>query len=239
MWLKDVLRDNLGLSIDEKQDAQFRAYYDFLIEYNRKTNLTRITDEREAIFKHFLDSLLLTRSLDFSDIRSMCDMGSGAGFPGIPIKIAFPHMELTLIDSLGKRVRFLDLLTDHLGLKSVEVVSGRIEDVAKKRQKAFDVVTARALGHTAIVSEMGLPMVKVNGHLIIMKGNSYQEELDESRRTITILGGRIKDIHQEELPESYGTRVQIVVAKERHVSGYPRSYAHMKKKRLTSGGDHG
>jgi 16S rRNA (guanine527-N7)-methyltransferase len=239
VWLKDILKENLGLLIDEKQDAQFRAYYDFLIEYNKKTNLTRITDEREAVFKHFYDSLLLTRSLDFLDILSMCDMGSGAGFPGIPIKIAFPHINLTLIDSLGKRVRFLDLLVDHLGLTSVEVLSGRIEDVAKKRQRAFDLVTARALGHTRIVSEMGLPMVKTKGHLIIMKGNSYQEELDESRYTITRLGGKIKDIQQEELPEAYGTRVQILITKERHVPGYPRSYAHMKKKCLTSGGDHG
>lgn len=234
-----MLRDNLGLSIDDKQDAQFRAYYDFLIEYNKKTNLTRITDEREAKFKHFHDSLLLTRSIDFSRIRSMCDMGSGAGFPGIPIKLVFPHVNLTLIDSLGKRVRFLNLLKEHLDLERVDVVSGRVEDVAKKRQNAFDLVTARALGHTAIVAEMGLPMVRVNGHLIIMKGGSYRDELEESRATITALGGKITDIHQEELPEAYGTRVQVVVTKERHVTGYPRSYSSMKKKRLTSGGGHG
>lgn len=239
MWLREILKENLGLTISEKQDAQFRAYYDFLVEYNKKTNLTRITDEKEAIYKHFYDSLLLTRSLDLSNIRSLCDMGSGAGFPGIPVKIAFPHIDLTLIDSLGKRVRFLDLLVDHLGLSNVEVVSGRIETEAKERQNAFDLVTARALGHTALISEMGLPMVKVRGSLVIMKGKSYREELDESRRAITVLGGIIRDIMRVELPEAYGTRVLITVTKERHVPGYPRSYASMKKKPLLSGGNHG
>ena len=224
----DLIND-LGIDITEKQLDLLNQYYKELISYNEHTNLTRIVDYDEVMYKHFYDSLTLCKSIDMKNITSICDMGSGAGFPSIPLKIIFEHLEVTIVDSLNKRIKFLQQLVSELDLKNVSLIHDRVEIYATKHQKAFDLVTARALGNMKLISEMGIPMTKINGYFIAMKSSNYEEELEEAKETITLLGGKISHITQLSLPHDYGKRSNICVQKTKHISGYPRSYAVMTK----------
>ncbi len=231
MFHKDVL-EGLGIDLSEEQLEQFDRYYDALISYNKHTNLTRITERDEVDIKHFYDSLTLAKTLDLSQATSLCDMGSGAGFPSIPLKLIYPHLEITIIDSLGKRIAFLKQLIETLDLRDVNLVYDRIEKHAKQHTEMFDVVTARALGRLPLILEMGIPMLKVNGMFIAYKGQNYESELLDSRRTLHMLGSKITDEIRYDLPNDMGSRVHIVVEKLKHIKGYPRSFAAMKKKSL-------
>jgi 16S rRNA (guanine527-N7)-methyltransferase len=223
---KDI-KEILNIDLSSDQENQFKIYYDYLIEYNKITNLTRIVEKNEVYYKHFFDSLTLTNSVDLSIIESVCDMGSGAGFPSIPLKIVFPHLKITIIDSLNKRIIFLKNLVEKLNLKNVELIHDRIENYSKKNQNKFDLTTARALGNMSLITEMAIPMTKVEGYFIAMKASNYESELDQSKDIIKKIGSVIKCINNFDLPNNYGTRTHIVLKKEKYVGGYPRSYAQM------------
>jgi 16S rRNA (guanine527-N7)-methyltransferase len=229
---KNDVETLLRRTITEEQLRLFEIYYQFLIEYNEITNLTRITEKQEVYYKHFFDSLTLTNVIDFEHVSSVCDMGSGAGFPSLPLKIMYPHLDITIIDSLGKRIMFLNLLVQKLQLNHVNLVHDRVETYATSHQQKFDIVTARALGHLSLISEMGIPMAKINGYFLAPKGLNVEEEIKESKHAISLLGGAIKSIKSFELPLNYGHRTNILLQKKKHIDGYPRTYVQMIKKPL-------
>lgn len=232
MTFKSDIKALLDLDMTDEQNRQFELYYQYLIEYNKITNLTRITESDEVYYKHFYDSLTLAKTLDMNQSLHICDMGSGAGFPSIPLKIMYPSLKVTIVDSLNKRIVFLTQLIDKLGLDNVELFHDRVETFALEHQQSFDLVTARALGNMSLISEMGIPMVKLHGHFIAMKGFNYDEELEQARKGIKNLGGQIMDINKYLLPHEYGTRYHIVIEKKQHIKGYPRAFAVMSKKPL-------
>lgn len=231
MFKEEVLKD-LDINLSIEQLNQFKQYYEQMIEYNKHTNLTRIIEEKEVYYKHFYDSLTLAKSIDISQVKTICDMGSGAGFPSIPLKIVFPHLEITIIDSLNKRISFLESLVKNLNLDFVELFHERVETYAIKHQNVFDVVTARALGQLSLISEMGIPMLKTNGLLVAFKALNYQEELEISSNAIKVLGGKIQKIESFNLPYDYGHRTHIIIKKSKHIKGYPRQFSIMTKKPL-------
>ena len=232
MMFKDEIEKFLKVKFTLEHQKMFDVYYRYLIEYNRVTNLTRIVDEVEVYYKHFYDSLTLAQSIDMNQVQTICDMGSGAGFPSIPLKIMYPHLKITIVDSLNKRIIFLNNLIEMLNLESVELIHDRVELYALKNQNKYDLVTARALGHMSLISEMGIPMVKENGYFVGLKAQNYEEELNQSLNGIRILGGEVFDIKSFDLPLSLGRRVHIIVKKNKQVTGYPRSFVVMTKKPL-------
>ena len=231
MFSKDVL-EGLGIVLSNHQINQFEVYYQALIVFNEHTNLTRITDREDVDVKHFYDSLTLAKSVDLSQVQTLCDMGSGAGFPSIPLKIIYPHLDITIIDSLGKRIAFLKELIETLKLDHVHLVYDRIESHALTHQETFDVVTARALGKLPMILEMGIPMLKTEGKLVAYKGQNHESELIDSKHALHVLGAKLLDEIPYELPYDMGHRVHLVILKLKHVKGYPRSFAVMKKKPL-------
>lgn len=230
---KDDVKNYFNIELSQAQLEQFDIYYKFLIEYNKITNLTRITDENEVYYKHFYDSLTIIKNVDFNMINSLCDMGAGAGFPSIPLKIVYPHLHITIIDSLGKRITFLKQLIEKLHLKNVFLVYDRIENYAKNHHNQFDLVTARALGKLPLILELGLPMNKIDSTFIAYKSKNYEEELIESYNALNLLGGKLKEVVPFEIPHQYGDRVHIVIEKhKKSPSMYPRSFSAIKKKSL-------
>lgn len=232
MTFKEHIKDAIGIELSEVQENQFEQYFQFLVEYNRITNLTRIVEKEEVYYKHFYDSFLVATSIDMTSIASMCDMGSGAGFPSIPLKIIFPHLSITIVDSLNKRIVFLDKLVKLLSLDRISLVHDRVELYAIKHQSAFDVVTARALGDLSLITEMGLPMTKIGGWFIGLKGVNYESEFNQAKSGIARLGGTISFVHHKDIPRDFGHRVIIGIKKEKHVEGYPRTFAQMTQKPL-------
>lgn len=216
------LCDEVHIEISEKQIEKFFKYKDLLVEKNKYVNLTAITDEKEILLKHFVDSLTINKYLD-NDV-SMIDVGTGAGFPGIPIKIIRDDVKVTLLDSLNKRVNFLNEVIENLKLNSISAVHGRAEDLAHdlKYREMFDVVTARAVANLATLSELCLPFVKVRGRFICMKGSSV-EEVDEASKALEILGGKIVGIDKFVLPDSDIERNIVIIEKIKGTSNkYPR-----------------
>ena len=182
---------SFGITLTDKQLSQFYTYYELLIEWNEKINLTAITDFEEVIKKHFLDSLSIGRILKQNSSVSILDIGTGAGFPGIPIKIAFPDTSITLMDSLNKRINFLNEVINALDLKKIEAVHGRAEDFAKKGmlRETFDICVSRAVANLSSLSEFCLPYVKVGGSFISYKSEKAMEEIESSKNAVSILGG--------------------------------------------------
>ncbi len=231
MFKNDLIK-GLNIELSKEQIKQFDTYYHELISYNKHTNLTRITERHEVDIKHFYDSLRLAKTIDLTAVQSLCDMGSGAGFPSIPLKIIYPHLDITIIDALGKRIAFLKQLIEVLDLKSVNLIYDRIEKHAEKYQQVFDVVTARALGKLPMILEMGVPMLKVDGLFIAYKGHNYESELLDSKNAMQKLGLILQDEARYVLPYDAGQRIHLVFRKTKHVKGYPRSFAVIKKKPL-------
>lgn len=196
--------NEFGVSLDDHQVSQFMEYYELLIEWNRFMNLTAITEFEEVCTKHFIDSISLCKALDCTKDLSVIDVGTGAGFPGIPLKIAFPNMKITLLDSLGKRVKFLKEVIERLELKDIEAIHGRAEDFAKPdllREK-FDLCVSRAVANLSTLSEYCLPYVKVDGFFISYKSEKISDEMQAAQRAIAILGGDIYDQKEFVLPNS-------------------------------------
>jgi 16S rRNA (guanine527-N7)-methyltransferase len=214
-----------GISLSSLQLQQFNIYYDTLVEWNAKMNLTGITELSEVYHKHFYDSLTASFYFDFTDSLSVCDVGAGAGFPSVPLKICFPHLEITIVDSLQKRIGFLKHLASELGLNRVSFYHDRAETFAKQssHREQYDLVLARAVARMAVLSELCLPLVKIGGTFLAMKGVQLPEELEESQKAISILGGAIERIERFSLPFD-GSGRQIVRIKKASAtpSKYPR-----------------
>lgn len=223
----------LGLELTDSMLKQFELYYHYLIEVNSYMNLTAITQKEDVYRKHFLDSLELFRILSSKESFRLCDVGSGAGFPGIPLAIVNPQMELTIIDSLNKRIDFLKELAQKLDLKNVLALHERAEVYANQQKDSFDVVTARAVAKLPILVELCLPLVKVGGMFIAMKGSSGEEELALAEQAIQILGGKFLRVEEFYLPEELEKRQIIIIQKIKPTPAkYPRSYAKIKERPL-------
>ena len=219
-------------NITKEMEEQFELYYEILSEESQKYNLTSITSKDDVYLKHFYDSILLVKQIDITN-KSIVDIGSGAGFPGIPLKIVSPTTKITLVEPTTKRANFLQMVIDKLGLKDIEVINDRAENIINSHREKYDFATARAVAPLNILLELLTPFVKVNGNIIALKGSSYQEELDICNKAFNELDIKIKNIYQEELPNNQGLRPIIVINKTKKTNPkYPRAYAQIKKKPL-------
>ena len=217
--------ENLGISLDEKQKEQFIQFYEYLVEKNKVMNLTGITEFQEVLVKHFLDSLACVKAVDLTKVKKVMDIGTGAGFPGVPLKIAFPHLEECLLDSLKKRVTFLEETFDILGFDKIAAIHGRAEEFAKNKasREQYDLCVSRAVSNLSTLSEYCLPYVKKGGMFISYKSGKVQEEAEGAERAIKLLGGKIKDICYFMLPDSEIERSLVVIEKVKNTPGkYPR-----------------
>ncbi|GGE00577.1 16S rRNA (guanine(527)-N(7))-methyltransferase RsmG [Paenibacillus nasutitermitis] len=223
-WFSELLHDN-GLSITARQLEQFDRYYRLLIEWNEKMNLTGIT-EREAVYeKHFYDSLTLSFFLDMNKMNNLADIGSGAGFPSIPLKICFPHLKVTIVDSLKKRIHFLQHVVEQLELQDFTCIHGRAEDVARMpgQRDAYDLATARAVARLSALNELCLPFVRSGGLFAAMKGANSDAELQEAGKSLVLLKGQWRETHQLKLPFEQADRNIIIFEKKGTTPGqYPR-----------------
>ncbi|MBL7573986.1 16S rRNA (guanine(527)-N(7))-methyltransferase RsmG [Staphylococcus saccharolyticus] len=222
-WLSDKLSDH-GIELTEKQKEQFQIYYQCLVEWKEKMNLTSITEEHDVYLKHFYDSIAPSFYFDCSGPIIICDVGAGAGFPSIPLKIVYPELKVTIVDSLNKRIQFLNHLAAELGLQNVSFVHDRAESFGKGiYRESYDIVTARAVARLTVLSELCLPLVKKGGQFIALKSSKGEEELQEAEFAISILGGSVKESYSFELPEGAGERQMIIIDKRRQTSKkYPR-----------------
>lgn len=215
--------EKIDIKFTEEQLNQFYEYMNLLLEWNEKINLTAITDPNEVILKHFIDSLTINKYI--KENNTLADVGTGAGFPGIPLKILRPDLKITLVDSLNKRINFLNEVINKLNLVNIETVHSRIEDFGKdkKYRESFDFVTARAVANLAVLSEYLLPIAKVGGQCVCMKGSSVEEELSNGKNAIKVLGGKIKNIDEFVLPDSDMSRNVIIIDKIKNTPNkYPR-----------------
>ena len=227
-FINEVLK--LGIQVTDEKMNMLEIYYDLLIEWNEKINLTAITDKKEVYLKHFYDSLAISKVIDLNTISSFCDIGTGAGFPGLVIKIFYPSIKLTLVDSLNKRIKFLVFIVEELGLSDVSLVHARAEEYSKENRDMFDVVSARAVAPLNVLLEYSMPLVKMNKYFIAMKGN---ENLNDSKNALSVMGGKVVKCEEFYLPFEDSKRTIIKIQKIKKTSSkYPRRYAEIKKKPL-------
>ena len=212
----------LGITLTDLQLEKLNQFYELLISWNQKMNLTRITEKEDVYLKHFYDSLTLSKVIDLNQDLTLCDGGSGAGFPGIVLKICFPNLKITLLDSLQKRVNYLNEIIKELDLKNIEAIHTRAEDYAKQNREKFDIVTARAVANLKMLSELCIPMVKVNGLFIAMKAN-IEEEIENSTEILKKLDSKIEKIETFYLPIENSIRNIILIEKLKPTNTlYPR-----------------
>ncbi|MGP6147421.1 16S rRNA (guanine(527)-N(7))-methyltransferase RsmG [Jeotgalibaca sp. A122] len=226
----------LGLELSEKQMQQYNRYYELLVEWNEKINLTAITERDEVYLKHFFDSITLGLHTDvLKGEVALCDVGAGAGFPSIPLKIAYPEIKVTIVDSLNKRISFLELLFKELALEGVRCFHDRAETFGQnpEHRAAYDIVTARAVARMSVLSELCVPLVKKGGYFVAMKASSSQEELDDAKAAIATLGGKVEEDYAFELPKEEGERHIVLIKKTKDTpKKYPRKPGLPNKKPL-------
>ncbi|WP_062351006.1 16S rRNA (guanine(527)-N(7))-methyltransferase RsmG [Bacillus kwashiorkori] len=213
-----------AITLSNQQLMQFEKYFSLLVEWNKKINLTAITEKEEVYIKHFFDSLTAAFYYSFND-QTICDVGSGAGFPSIPLKIVYPNLKVSIVDSLKKRILFLQELADELQLDSVQFYHDRAETFGQNNnfREQFDIVTARAVAKMSVLSEYCLPLVKVGGTFIAMKGAAGEEELAEGKKAITLLGGEVESVKTLSLPKDESTRRLLFINKVKKTpKKYPR-----------------
>ncbi|ART78478.1 16S rRNA (guanine(527)-N(7))-methyltransferase RsmG [Sutcliffiella horikoshii] len=217
------LLEEKGISLSSQQLSQFDTYYKLLVEWNEKMNLTAITDEEEVYLKHFYDSITASFYVDLNQELSLCDVGAGAGFPSIPLKICFPNLKVTIVDSLNKRITFLQNLANELGLKNVHFVHDRAETFGKNAdyREKFDLVTARAVARLSVLSELCLPLVKEGGMFVPMKAAAASEELEKGKKALQILGGKLEKVHSFSLPLEESERNILIINK---IKSTPKKY---------------
>jgi len=229
-FIKEV--NKLGIEVTEEILNKLDIYYNFLIQYNSHTNLTRIIDIEEVYLKHFYDSLTIIKCIDLNKYNNLIDIGTGAGFPGMIIKIFYPKLNVTLLDSNNKKITFLKELAQKLNINDITFYHGRVEDFVKDYREKFEIVTGRAVSNLTMFSELCIPLVKVDGYFISMKGGNT-EEIEDAIYGIELLGGKIEDIINFQLPIENSERNLIKVKKIKKTDiKYPRRYDKIKKEPL-------
>lgn len=214
-----------GINLNDKQIKQFDIYFRTLVKWNEKMNLTALTEQTDVYLKHFYDSITAAFHYDFTKEVHICDVGAGAGFPSIPLKICFPHIHVTIVDSLQKRIVFLNQLATNLDIDNVAFYHDRAESFGKnsKFREKYDIVTARAVARMTVLSELCLPLTKKNGMFIAMKAAQTSEELKDAEAAIEVLGGKLNTVHTFTLPEEDSERSIITIDKKRKTPNkYPR-----------------
>lgn len=217
--------ESFGIQLTNQQVDQFFEYYRLLVQWNEFMNLTAITEMEEVMEKHFVDSLALSKAAEVGNIETLIDVGTGAGFPGIPLKIAYPHLRVVLLDSLNKRVKFLSTVIETLGLTNIQAVHGRAEDAARQKdyREQFDAAVSRAVANMASLSEYCLPFVKVGGVFVPYKSGNIEEELKDAGKAVKTLGGTIRRVEKFQLPDTDIERSLVLIKKtERTDKRYPR-----------------
>lgn len=219
----------LNIKLTEEQLQKLDKFYKLLILWNEKINLTTITKESDVYLKHFYDSLTLIKAIDLTKDITLLDVGTGAGFPGIVLKIVFPNLKITLLDSLNKRINYLNEIIKELELTNIETICMRCEDYTKNNREKYDVVVARAVSHLEILSEIIIPTVKINGYFVAMKSN-INDEIEKSDEILNILESKISELIEFKLPfeNSIRTLVKIQKLAKTNVK-YPRKYSEIKK----------
>lgn len=216
---------NIGINLSENQLNMFQKYYEMLVEKNKVMNLTAITDYQEVLTKHFLDSLTLVKVIDINKVEKVIDVGTGGGFPGIPLKIAFPHLKITLLDSLNKRVNWLNEVIAILDLNDIKAVHGRAEEFGQnfEYREQYDLCVSRAVANLSTLSEYCMPFVKKDGYFVSYKAATANEELKEAIKAIEILGGKVEELCSFNLEDSDMERCLIKIVKIKNTSKkYPR-----------------
>ncbi|QCR34332.1 16S rRNA (guanine(527)-N(7))-methyltransferase RsmG [Lysinibacillus sp. SGAir0095] len=215
----------MGIELSDTQIGQFKKYFELLVEWNEKMNLTAITDLEGVYLKHFYDSISASFYFDFTKVESVCDVGAGAGFPSLPIKICFPHLNVTIVDSLNKRITFLNHLSDQLQLENVTFVHARAEEFGQneKYREKFDVVTARAVARLSVLSELCIPLAKEGGYFVALKAAAGPEELKDAKKAISTLGASLKEEFSYLLPVEESDRTIYIFDKiKKTPKKYPR-----------------
>ena len=222
---------DLGITCNDDKLNKLNKYYEMIVEYNKVMNLTGITDKKQVYLKHFYDSLTIAKSIDLNEYNTLCDIGTGAGFPGLVIKIFYPHLSVTLVDSLNKRINFLNDVIKELGLKNIITVHARIEDYAHNNKDRFDIVTARAVAPLNILLEYAIPITKVKSYFIAMKGKIEDETTYNN--ALKVLKSVVEDIKKFKLPIENSDRTIYKIKKSSKINGkYPRKPSEIKKNML-------
>ena len=221
--------EKLNIKLNEKQLKDLETYYELLIEKNKVMNLTTITNKQDVYLKHFYDSLTITKVIDLNKNISLADLGTGAGFPGIVLKIVYPNLNVTLVDSQNKRINFLNEVINKLNLTNIKTINSRIEDFSKQNEEKYDILVSRAVSKTNIILELGIKSLKINGYFILMKGD-ITEELKDSKNAINELGVIIKENIKFKLPVENSTRTLLKLQKITKTNkNYPRDFTKIKK----------
>lgn len=218
-----------NINLNDSMLNKLEGYFSFLVDYNTHTNLTAITEKSEVYIKHFLDSMLLLSSFNVKG-KTLCDVGAGAGFPSVPCAIVEETLSVDIVDSLNKRINFLNELVSKIELSNVKAYHSRAEDWALTKRESYDIVSARAVARLNMLAELCMPLVRVGGVFIAMKSKDYEEELKEARNAIKTLGGEVLEVKHFELPYEHGERNIIIIKKVKECpKKYPRAFAKIKQ----------
>lgn len=225
--------EKAGIKISDYQEKLFEIYYDFLIQYNNKVNLTAITEKKDVYIKHFLDSVMILKYLNIPINSSLADIGTGAGFPSVPVKIMRPDINLTLIDSLNKRLVFLNELILKLGFDA-QIIHQRAEDISKSQRESFDFVVSRAVANLRILAEFDLPYVKIGGRFIALKGKTVEteNEIEDADSAITALGGKLESVTSYDLLDEGERSIVSILKTIPTPEKYPRKIKKIEKQRI-------